>query len=136
MTKTKYFKYGKQTCKAYWRTAGQGYEVGFVFGGTPAFVGNFIHAKEANAWWTIMNKELRFFSKKYWGTPKAPMAFYCKFLSHYLYKCYYNYLDRQFGTYKRTYTTGFKKAERKYTTMKKKWPTTTTNVRWTFRNAA
>ncbi len=135
MTKTKYFKYGKQTCKAYYRTAGQGFEVGFMFGGTPAFVGNFIHAREANAWWTMMNKELRRFSKKYWGTPKAPMAFYCKFLSHYLYKCYYNYLDREFGKYQRNFTTGFRKHERKYTTMKKKWPTTT-STRWTFKIAA
>ncbi len=64
MTTTTY-KYGKHTCKAYKKPVGKGWEVGFTFGGTQIFVGNFIHAKEANAWWSKMNAEVRKFSKRY-----------------------------------------------------------------------
>ncbi len=134
MTTTKTFKYGKYTCKAYKKPVGKGFEVGFIFGGTPVFVGNFIHPTEANGWWTTMNKEIRRFSKKYWGTPKTPMAWYGKFLSHYLYKCYYNYLDKKFTKYQRTFTQAVRGHERRHTTFKRYAPPTTPRLH--FKNAA
>lgn len=118
---TKTYKYGKHTCKAYKKPAGKGYEVGFTMGSHQIFVGNFIHAKEANGWWTLMNQEIKKFSKKYGPSPKAPKAWYTKFLSNYVYKCYYNYLDREFAKYNRGFAQAVKKNERHFTSMKKAW---------------
>ncbi len=134
MTTTRNFRYGKHTCKAYKRPAGKGWEVGFTFGPNPIFVGNFIHPAEANAWWSMMNKEIRRFSKRYWTTPKAPMNWYTKFLSHYLYKTYYNFLDKKFSKYQRDFNSACRKHERRYTSLKKHWPTPAPRV--FFRHAA
>lgn len=128
MTTTRNYKYGKHTCRAYNKPVGHGYEVGFVFGGKPIFVGNFIHPTEAKTWWSTMNREINRFSRKYWTTPKAPIAFYSKFLTQYLYKCYYTFLDKKFGQYNRGYAQGFKQHERRYTSMRKNWPTTNGKV--------
>ena len=116
------YKYGKHTCKAYKKPCGKGFEVGFTFAGQQVFVGNFIHAKEANAWWTLMNKEMQKFSKKYTAAPLAPTAWTCKFMSNYLYKCYYGYLDREFSKYQRDFTQAVKKAERRHSHLKKHAP--------------
>ncbi|MDZ4661283.1 MAG: hypothetical protein SGJ18_06640 [Pseudomonadota bacterium] len=135
MTTSKNYKYGKYTCKAYKKPVGKGFEVGFTFGNIPVFVGNFIHTTEANGWWTMMNKEINRFSKKYWTTQNAPMAWYSKFLSHYLYKCYYNFLEGKFTKYHRTFNKAVKTHERKYTSWRKFTPTATTD-RLYFRKAA
>lgn len=133
MTTTTY-KYGKHTCKAYKKAAGNGWEVGFMFGSQTIFVGNFIHAKEANAWWTKMNTEVRRFSKRYALPKTASPTFFRQFMTNYLYKTYYNFLNGQFSKYTRTYTTAVKKCERKFTSIKRRWPTRT--ERTTFRRAA
>ena len=118
---TRTYKYGKYTCKAYKKACGKGWEVGFTFGGTETFVGNFIHAKEANAWWAIMNTEVTKFGKKYVATPNAPKTWTTKFLSNYMYKAYYAYLDREFTKYHRNFTHAVKQGERRYTSFKKTW---------------
>jgi hypothetical protein len=118
---TRNYKYGKHTCHAYKKPCGKGFEVGFTMGGNNVFVGNFIHAKEANAWWTMMNNEVRKFGKKYAAAPNAPLAWTCKFFSNYMYKAYYSYLDREFSKYQRGYTQAVKKDERKYSHFKKTW---------------
>ncbi len=124
MTTTTY-RYGKHTCKAYKKTVGQGWEVGFMFGNKTIFVGNFIHMKECNAWWTKMNTEVRKFSKRYALPKNASPAFFTKFMTSYLYKCYYSYLNNQFKTYTRTYTTTCKTMDRKFVQQKRHWPTHT-----------
>lgn len=118
---TKMYKYGKYSCKAYKKACGKGWEIGFTFAGHEVFVGNFIHAKEANAWWAMMNAEIHKFGKKYVAAPKAPVSWTCKFLSNYMYKAYYSYLDREFSKYQTKYTQAFKKDERKHSHFKKTW---------------
>jgi hypothetical protein len=134
MTTTRTYKYGKHTCKAYKKPVGKGFEVGFTFGATQIFVGNFIHAKEATAWWGMMNNEVKRFSKRYGMTAKAPVGWYSKFLSHHIYKVYYNHLDKQFSKYQKGYTKAFRRDERQYTHMKRHWPTKTMPM--SFRRAA
>ena len=111
---TKTIRLGQYNCKAYKKTAGRGWEVGITMVGHPVFVGNFIHAKEANAWWTKMNLEAKKFSKKFGVGPKAPFAWYSKFLSNYMYNCYYSYLDAQFTKYTRGYAHAVKQDERRF----------------------
>ncbi len=120
------YKYGKYTCKAYKKTAGKGWEVGFTFAGHPVFVGNFIHAKEANAWFSMMDKEAHKFSKKYAAAPNAPTTWTAKFMSNCMYKAYYSYLDREFTKYQRGFTQAVKQDERRYTNFKKTQPHPTT----------
>ena len=118
---TRTYKYGKHTCKAYKKPCGKGFEVGFTFAGTQIFVGNFIHAKEANAWWGMMNHEVQKWGKKYVGAPAAPTTWTTKFLSNCIYKSYYGFLDKQFTKYQRGYTAGVRQGERKYSHFKKVW---------------
>lgn len=121
MTHKKTYKFGKYNCYAYLKTVGRGYEVGFYFGTTPVFVGNFIHKTEATQYWTALNKEFKHFAKKYWMGPETSFSWYAKFFTNHLYTHYYNYLDRKFASYKRTYTHEFKKYETKYKKVSKKW---------------
>lgn len=116
---TRTYKYGKHTCKAYKKSVGKGWEVGFSFGGKTIFTGNFIHAKEANTWWTKMNHECTKFLRRYTLPSNASTTFFCRFMGNYVYKCYYAWLDRQFVSYTRTFTQACKKDERKYSHMKK-----------------
>ncbi|MCB0414626.1 MAG: hypothetical protein KDD50_09840 [Bdellovibrionales bacterium] len=122
--KTKFYKHGTHKYKAYYKSVGHGYEVGFCYGKKTLFVGNFLHAKEANGWFKTMTSEIEKFSKKYWISPKAPKAFYNKFMTNHLYKTYYAQLDKWFDRYNRSYTSSFKKDERKYKQLKKNWKTT------------
>lgn len=124
MTTTTY-KYGKHTCKAYKKTVGQGWEVGFTFGTHTIFVGNFIHQKECNMWWSKMNMEVRKFSKRYALPKNASPQFFMKFMTSHLYKCYYSWLNTQFNKYTRTYTSNCKSFERKFNGQKRRWPTST-----------
>ncbi len=131
--KTKNYKHGETTYKAYYKAAGKGYEVGFTYQNKPLFVGNFLHAKEANAWYTEMNKQLATFTKKYWITPESPRTFYNKFITQHLYKTYYKFLDKYFTKYTRDYNREFNKHERKYKQIKKNW---TPNEKVTLRKAS
>ena len=117
--KQKQYKYGPHKCRAYLKEAGKGYEVGFHFGKDPIFVGNFIHKAEANKWWTLMNKEIRNFTKRFGLTPKAPVTFYKKFLSNHLYKTYYAHLDKQFSKYEREYNRAVNHGTKQYRKLKK-----------------
>jgi hypothetical protein len=113
------YKFGKHVCKAYKKPVGKGWEVGFSFAGKPVFTGNFLHAKEANAWWTKMNQEMRSFFGRYALPPKGPKAFYGRFITNHLYNSYYNFLDRQFTKYQKGFTQALKKDQRHYTHMRK-----------------
>lgn len=116
---TKTYKYGKYTCKAYKKTAGKGWEIGFTFAGKTIFTGNFIHQREANAWWSKMNMEARRFLKRYTLPANASTTFFCKFMANYMYKSYYTFLDREFTKYNRTFKTALRKDETKWTKMRK-----------------
>lgn len=117
--KTKQYKFGTHNCKAYLKTAGKGYEVGFHFGKEPMFVGNFLHKTEANKWWTLMNQEAVKFTTRYYVAPNAPVTWYRKFFSTHMYKVYYQFLDKQFAKYEREFNQAFKKDEKKYKTLKR-----------------
>ena len=120
------YKFGTHRCHTYVKTAGKGFEVGFLVGKDSVFVGNFIHKKEATQWFSIMNKEIRTFSRRYWVVPTASLTWYRRFLTNSLYKSYYRFLDHHFNRYQRTYTTAFKKDIRRYQALKKGWNTRTT----------
>lgn len=120
-SRTKYYKFGPHKCRAYYKPVGQGYEVGLVFGRKHFFVGNFVHYKEANEWWTYFNKEIASFGQKYWLSSETPINWYREFLSHHLYKNYYSWLDKKFTRYEKNYVSFFKKDEKKYKQLSKKW---------------
>lgn len=117
--KNKQYQYGPHKCRAYLKPAGKGYEVGFYFGTQPIFVGNFVHKKEATAWWTKMNAEIKKFSAKFGLAPKAPIALYKKFFGGHLYQTYYKYLDKEFSKYNKQYNKVCKNNQLKFQKIKK-----------------
>lgn len=125
--KTKVFKCGPKKYKAYLKPAGKGYEVGFMCGTKSLFVGNFVNNGEAQEWYKKMNHEFAQFSRKFWHNPMANSAvtFYHKFITHNLYKHYYDYLDKCFGKYTKTYHEEYSRDVRTYNRLKKNWPTKT-----------
>lgn len=133
--KKKTFKYGPHKCKAYFKPAGKGYEVGFDFGGKTVFVGNFLYKKEANAWWAKMNAEFKTFTKRYGIAKTAPITFYAKFLSNHFYKTYYTFLDKQFTAYERNFNKAVNADVKKFKKIKsqKAW---TPKEKFTLRNVA
>jgi hypothetical protein len=106
------------------KPAGHGWEVGFEHHGAPLFVGNFVYQPEATAWFKIMKKEISKFSKRYPVGKTFPVRWYQKFISDYLYKCYYYYLDRVFAKHTRTFTTKFNKEFGTYRKLSRKWTPT------------
>ena len=117
--KTKKFHFGNKYFKTYCKTVGHGWEVGVTFEGKTLFVGNFIHNNEATSWWAKMNKEVRWFSRTHKVYTKSTYAFYGRYMTNHLYKCYYTFLDKAFTKYTRTYNTACTRDFRKYRTMKR-----------------
>jgi hypothetical protein len=131
--KTKKFRHDNKTYKSYFKKVGHGYEVGFTCGTKKLFVGNFINSKDANGWWSLMNKEITKFGKKYWATKETSSTFYQKFISHNLFKNYYSYTNKCVARYNREAERAFKQDERKYKQLKRNW---TTNEKLTWKKAA
>ncbi len=128
--KTKTYKYGNWNLKAYFKAVGEGYEVGFHWDGKPLFVGNFVHAKEATRWWGTLNQEIKKFTKKYWSSSETSAVFYKKFFANHLYKTYYTFLDKWFAKYNTTYKIAFKRYEKQYKRLARKWePTRKNNIK-------
>jgi len=120
--KTNNYKFGKYTCKAYFKPAATGFEVGFCFGpGKPIFVGNFISRAEANKWWATLNRRVKLYTTKYWIPKNAPIAWYRRFLSHSLYNDYYTFTSKLVGKHHREFTRLANTDARKYKTMKKRF---------------
>jgi hypothetical protein len=119
--KSKFVKHGANRFKIYLKTAGKGYEVGFMHGSKSLFVGNFVNSGEAQTWFQMMDKEFHRFSKKFWVTGIKANAFYYKFITNNLYKHYYDYLDKCFGKYTRSYHKEFNRDVKVYNRMKKNW---------------
>ena len=121
MTKSKAYRYGKSYGRAYYKTAGGGFECGFVFDGKLVFIGNFIHSREGQLWFALMNRELGSFSRKYAVGGKCPASWYSHFLGNHLYKCYYGFLDRLFARYNRDYHRAFSRDLRQYQRLRRGW---------------
>lgn len=115
------FKNRKLTCRSYTKNVGHGFEVGLLAGSKPLFVGNFIHAGEANQWYRIMNREIRNFSRKYPIPTNAPPTWHLRFLSNHLYRNYYQFVDRLLARHARTFTRQVSKHQRKYRTLNRNW---------------
>lgn len=119
--KHKMYKHGKDSFKAYCKTAGQGYEVGVKHGSKQLFVSNFIHKTEANQWYQKMNKEMQAFGKRYWVGPNHPRQWYSKFLCNHLYSYYYKFVGKCLNAHNRSFTSAFNKDVKKYRKLKKDW---------------
>lgn len=122
--KTKMYKCGPQKkYKSYFKSVGKGFEVGFMWGTKSLFVGNFIKQNEAQTWFQMMNREFSRFSRKFWHNHQTTTghAFYHKFVTHNLYKHYYDYLDKCFGKYTRSYHREFSRDVKTYNKLKKSW---------------
>lgn len=119
--KTKTYRSGKTSFRAYLKDCGNGFEVGFVSGTKVIFVGNFIHAFEANRWFTIMNTEIRSFCQRFKVGPSCPKTWFTNFLSDSLYKKYYTFLHRVLVTHNRKYTTAVNRDVKKYQRLNRNW---------------
>lgn len=117
--KQKVYKHGNHKFTAYFKTVGQGFEVGFKNGKKQIFLGNFVHKKEANEWYTKMNKEIETFSKKYWVGPDCSMQWYQKFFSKHLHQHYYKYLDKVMESHHRSYKKELDAEMKKYKSLRK-----------------
>ena len=134
--KTRTFKTGRWTYKTYMKPVGHGYECGVTQGGKPIFVGNFLKPTEARTWYTKMTGTLSSFTKKYkkQHPPKSAHSFYNRFISNTLYSKYYDYLDKHFTKYTRTFKTAHNKDLRKMKKMTPKWKST--GKTYSYRKAA
>ena len=121
MTRSKIYRHGKSIGKTYLRMAGQGFETGFIFDSKTIFVGNFIHALEATLWFTLMNRELRQFARKYAVAEQYPTAWFAHFVRNHLYRTYYAFLNRTFARYNRDFGKALQKDVRKYQRMRRDW---------------
>lgn len=93
--KTNTYRNGSKSCRSYLKTVGNGYEVGFYYGGNPIFLGNFIHSGEANQFYSLMRNELRGFGMKFKVGGTYPQSWFKSFLSAHLQRCYYNFVNFQ-----------------------------------------
>jgi hypothetical protein len=124
MTKTKTYKYGPNTFKAYLKPVGAGWEVGCTYQNRNFFVGNFVHKTEATKYWAMFNKEIVGFCKKFAWTKDMPFAWYCNYMSNSLYTGYYAWLDKVFNKHQITFKKSYAKDFSRYTKMKKAHKTT------------
>lgn len=112
--KTKRYRNGATTCRAFQRAVGNGWEVGFEFAGRTVFMSNFVRSAEANRWYAMMNREVRAFNARYKVTRAFPKALYGKFLTSHLYNKYFTFLDRVFSMHSRTYARAVNKNRNAY----------------------
>ena len=126
--KSKTYRYGNVTFKAIHKAVGNGWETTIWYAGKPIFVGNFIHAKEATAWWNLMNREINKFARKYSTGYKFPVTWFSGFLKTHLYKEYYVFLEKTFAGYHREFRKAFQKDFRKFKSSKKQYTTANRKV--------
>ena len=119
--KTKTYRSKGISGRTYMKPCGNGVEVGFLLNGNVVFVGNFIHTKEANVWWNLLNREIRQFSRKYSVGRTFPLSWFKHFISNHLYKTYYSFLDGILARHNKTLARAVMKDVRKYQQIKKKW---------------
>jgi len=115
------YRNGNSTGKTYLKNVGEGFEVGFSLSGKTVFVGNFLHSWEARRWYSVLNTEIRNFSKKYQMGPGCTKSWFTHFLSAHLYNTYYSFLDKCFSQHSRKYQSAVKKDQKSYQKMSKRW---------------
>jgi hypothetical protein len=123
--KSKTYRSGKASFRAYMKECGNGFEVGFNCGTKTAFIGNFLHAWEANQWYSLMNREIRTFSRRYKVGKNCPVSWYTHFISSHLYKKYYTFLNKVFVKHNRTYAQAVTRDTRKYNRLNRNWTPST-----------
>lgn len=119
--KIRTYKNHKNTYKSYIKPIGKGFEVGFFSGGKTLFVGNFVHLWEANHWYSIMNREIKTFSKKFKVGKTFPATFFNNFIGHHLYERYYRFVNTCINTHTRLYKKQTNTFTKKYYRIKKQW---------------
>lgn len=120
--KKKSFRYGKSTYTSLVKNVGHGYEVILKHGSKVLFTGNFINSKEANSWYSHLNKELKVFFKKYWATEDTSIIFYNKLLKNFTYNNYYKFLTRHVVPKQhKLWEKQFNKNLKEYKNLKKYW---------------
>jgi len=120
--KTKAYRNGTLRCRGYLKDAGNGWEVGFLWGAKPIFLSNFTRSSEANRWFALMNREVKNFARRHKVAPRFPKTSYGKFLSSHLYNAYFAYLDRLFARHQRVYSRAVVREQRAYKTINRRAP--------------
>ncbi|MGZ3806434.1 MAG: hypothetical protein ACXVB4_19650, partial [Pseudobdellovibrionaceae bacterium] len=69
--------------------------------------------------WTMFNKEIVGFSKKFNFSKDMPFAWYCNFLSNHIYTCYYAWLDKVFVKHETSFKKAYSKDYKRYMKMRK-----------------
>ncbi|MCX6102910.1 MAG: hypothetical protein NT000_06565 [Proteobacteria bacterium] len=120
--KVKTYKNGKNDFTAYLKDLGTGWEAGFTNGTPkPIFIGNFIHATEANEWFNLMNTEITKFNKKFTVGSHCPADWFTSFMGGHLYKQYYNFINRVLTQHSRRYEQLVERETKKYRQMNRNW---------------
>jgi hypothetical protein len=120
--KVKTYKNGKNGYTAYLKDLGTGWEAGFSNGShKPIFVGNFIHASEANEWYQIMNAEISKFNKRFTVGSNCPSEWFTLFMGGHLYKHYYSFINRALTQHARKYEQMVERETKKYRQLSKNW---------------
>jgi hypothetical protein len=119
--KIKTFGRGKLQCKTYLKTVGEGWEVGVYLHNRVLFAGNFIHAKEAQLWWTRLNREIRVFSSRYPVGKRFPEAWFGAFLGNYIKQVYYKFVNVQIAKHKGLCVKALRQDLRRYQKLKRTW---------------
>ncbi len=119
--KTKTYRAQNVRCKSYLKPVGSGFEVGFIFGSKTIFVGNFVHRGEATRWFTQMNKGVRTFSRRYTVGSKFPSTWFGNFLSAFLYRNYYSFVNGVVAKHQRESLRMVNTGVRKYKRIAKNW---------------
>lgn len=118
--KTKRYRHGSTSFKAYCKRVGHGFEVALTKGSKILFIGHFTNSSQANRFWSTMNRQIRTFGKRFKIPSKNPSAWYVKFLSNLVHKHYFAQLNKTLPSQGRTYQSAAVRDLRKYKRLKKK----------------
>ncbi|MCB0417611.1 MAG: hypothetical protein H6617_12005 [Bdellovibrionaceae bacterium] len=121
--KTKNYRNGKTTCRSYLKPAGNGYEVGFFYGNTQVFCGNFVHGTEANQFFTQMKREVSRFGKRFKVGKNYPTGWFKKFLGAHLHRSYYNFVNKQIRKHATSANRNYGQTLRTYKRLNRRWAT-------------
>ena len=120
--RTKSYKNGSKSARAYLKKVGNTWESGFVYGGKTLFLGSFTNSSEANAWYGLMNREINKFSKRFTVGRTYPQGWFTSFISNHLQSKYYTFCGKFVPKHGRTATRKANVQARKYKKLAKRWP--------------
>ena len=119
--KNKKYKNGKTSFSAYMKPIGRSFECAVLSGGKVLFIGNFTKSSEANAWWSLMNREIRGFSKRYKVGTSYPATWFKKFLASHLNDKYFTFVNRHVARHHRSAHSELNRNVRKYKKLNRAW---------------